>query len=138
MQKPQRGGRPPIPGGLGRLEKAVMATLWEGESLSVRTVRERLGSPARAYTTIMTTLDRLHGKGLLERMRDGNAYVYRVAKSRDDHHRELAKRLAQELIPSGGEAALAGFVDQAARIDEANLDRLEELIAARRKLGGAS
>ena len=127
-----------MPGDLGQLEKAVMAVLWDGDALSVRQVQARLRQHKRAYTTVMTTLDRLHTKGLLSRERDGNAYVYRVTKSQQEHHRDLARRLAGDLIPRGGEAILAGFVDEAARIDAENLDRLERLIAERRQQTAAS
>lgn len=49
-----------MPGDLGRLEQAVMEILWSGGSHSVREIQHRLGGAARAYTTVMTTLDRLH------------------------------------------------------------------------------
>lgn len=52
--------------------------------------------------------------------------------ARDAHHRGLARQLAQDLLARGGDAALAGFVDQAAQLDEANLERLERMIAERR------
>ena len=50
--------------------------------LSVREVRSGLGD-GLAYTTVMTTLDRLYKKGLLERQRDGRAFRYAARASRE-------------------------------------------------------
>ena len=55
---------------LGHLEFGVMEILWELGESSVRDVRERLNRPL-AYTTVMTTLERLHKKSLLGRRRVG-------------------------------------------------------------------
>ena len=51
---------------------------------SVREVRRALGD-GLAYTTVMTTLDRLFKKGLLERQRDGRAFRYATRTSREAH-----------------------------------------------------
>ncbi len=60
---------------LGELESAVLSTLWDhGAPLSVRDVLARLRrKPALAYTTVLTVLDRLHGKGVVVREKDGKA-----------------------------------------------------------------
>jgi predicted transcriptional regulator len=117
---------------LGSLEERVMQILWDSEPLAVRDVVQRLGNRL-AYTTVMTTLDRLHRKGLLARDKDGNAFVYRPALARDDFHRKQIEATVGELLAKSGDPVLAGFVDAAASLDEKNLARLEQLIAARRK-----
>lgn len=70
--------------GLGELEAVVMGVLWDGaRPMTVREVREDL-APARplAYTTVMTVLDNLHGKGWTSRERDGRAWRYRPVQTR--------------------------------------------------------
>ncbi len=67
---------------LGDLELAIMKVLWESqEPLDVNQVSDRLGGD-RAYTTVMTTLSRLHKKGYLNQERDGRSFRYshRIAK----------------------------------------------------------
>jgi predicted transcriptional regulator len=117
---------------LGSLEERVMAIVWDVGALSVRDVALRLGGKL-AYTTVMTTLDRLHRKALLARDKDGNAFVYRPALSRDEFHRHVVEESMGRLLQASGQPVLAAFVDAAASIDEDNLARLEQLIAARRK-----
>ena len=82
--------------GLGRLEAAVMDVLWGAtESLRVRDVLERL-APERnlAYTTVMTVLENLHRKGWVVRERDGRAYRYEAATTRD----EAAARAMRQVL----------------------------------------
>lgn len=119
---------------LGALEERVMDILWsEAESsLAVREVWGRLRSDL-AYTTVMTTLDRLYKKGLLARRRSGNAFVYRPAMSRDDYHRRIVEETVTGLLARSTDPVLAAFVDVAAGIDEENLARLTKLIAERRR-----
>lgn len=118
---------------LGALEQQVMDVLWDHGPLAVRAVAQRLrGSPPLAYTTVMTTLDRLHKKGLLLRSKDGLAFVYRPALSREDHKRGLIEQAVTEFLSSSSTPVLAAFVDAAARVDATHLDELERLIAAHR------
>jgi len=71
-------GNPPA---LGPLEIAVMEILWvQGES-NVHDVVEKLGRPL-AYTTVMTTLDRLYKKGLLSRHKSERAFLYSTRQTR--------------------------------------------------------
>jgi predicted transcriptional regulator len=71
---------------LGGLETKVMDVLWNTLSpLSVREVHDSLTpSSELAYTTILTVLDRLAKKGLATRAREGKAWSYSAASSRED------------------------------------------------------
>ena len=60
---------------LGPLEITVMEILWTHGESNVRDVVDRLGRPL-AYTTVMTTLDRLYKKGMLERRKADRAFFY--------------------------------------------------------------
>jgi predicted transcriptional regulator len=120
---------------LGSLEERIMDVLWAAErAVSVREVcRQLRGRPALAYTTVMTTLDRLYRKGLLSREKDGNAFRYLAAMSRDEVHRRIVEETVTGLLEQGADPVLAAFVDTAASVDEDNLERLEQLIAQRRR-----
>jgi predicted transcriptional regulator len=123
---------------LGSLEERVMEALWRSGALAVREVCAKLaGKPALAYTTVMTTLDRLYKKGLLKRHKDGNAFIYEPALTRDEYRRRIVEHTVSGLLerPSDADPVLAAFVDAAADVDEDNLKRLEELIAERRRSG---
>lgn len=117
---------------LGDLELAVMEVLWDTGALAVREVQQRLrGKPA--YTTVMTTLDRLFKKRLLRREKIGMAFVYRPAIDRDQYHRKIVEAAVTPLLEDGAGAVLAAFVDVAAGLDRDHLAHLERLIAERRK-----
>lgn len=113
---------------LGPLEAEVMAVLWAaGRSLSVREVADRLNdgrSGPLAYTTVMTVLSRLSGKGILTRARQGRGFVYAAAVA------DTAEIAVRGVLAEFGDAALARFVD---RVElDANLRaRLRRLMGVR-------
>jgi len=75
---------------LGDLERAVMDVLWERRGyLTVREVGRALAERDLAHTTVMTVLDRLTKKGFAARERDGRAWRYRPAASREAYVTEL-------------------------------------------------
>jgi predicted transcriptional regulator len=93
---------------LGELERAIMDILWEvSDPLTVRQVSERLSDRELAHTTVMTVLDRLSKKGFARRERDGRAWRYRAAGSREAYVTEL---MLSALAQTGDrQAALARF-----------------------------
>ncbi|MFC4562716.1 BlaI/MecI/CopY family transcriptional regulator [Nocardiopsis mangrovi] len=94
---------------LGDLERAVMEVLWQrNEPLTVREVGRALSERDLAHTTVMTVLDRLAKKGVVARAREGRAWRYRPAASRENYVSELMfDALGQTGDP---DAALAAFV----------------------------
>jgi predicted transcriptional regulator len=93
---------------LGDLERAIMDVLWETASpLTVREVSEQLTERDLAHTTVMTVLDRLAKKGFAKRERDGRAWQYQAAASREAYVTEL---MLSALDQAGDrQAALARF-----------------------------
>ncbi|MES2639619.1 MAG: BlaI/MecI/CopY family transcriptional regulator [Myxococcota bacterium] len=114
---------------LGPLESRVMLALWAAGTGTAREVCAALGEEW-AYTTIMTTLDRLHKKGVLLREKEGLAWRYRTAVERDAFERAQVDALAARLLGERRDLGLAALVDAA---DAATLERLAELIQARRR-----
>lgn len=129
---PSEGSRSIV---LGRLEELVMDRLWQSnEALSVRDVAARLNGPW-AYTTLMTTLDRLFKKNLASREPRGRAFVYRARLSRADLGVQALKT-AVSGIDSGTdtrEFALAALVDALESHDPELLDSLDRLVREKRK-----
>jgi BlaI family transcriptional regulator, penicillinase repressor len=78
---------------LGELERTVMESLWsmvEATPGRTFTAREVLVTvPDHAYTTILTVLDRLTRKGLVQRIRDGRSHHYRPTGTRVSYVAEL-------------------------------------------------
>jgi predicted transcriptional regulator len=98
--------------GFGELETVIMARVWQhGRPVTVRELFDELaGERAIAYTTVMTTMDNLHRKGWLTRVKEGKAYRYTATASRE----EYSARLMREALDGGGDtqAVLSHFVAQ--------------------------
>jgi predicted transcriptional regulator len=116
----------------GALELRVLEALWRRGDATVRDICEDF--PAAAYTTLMTTMERLHKKGVLLREKSGRAFVYRPASSRAEMESGFMTRALQPLL-SGDSArpVLSSFVDEVSRHDERLLDELERLVREKRK-----
>ena len=117
---------------LGDLETRVMEVVWGEHPISVRAACERLGGDS-AYTTIMTTMDRLHKKRLLKRRKDGHAFLYEPAMDRAEYQKRVVEAALTPLLEQGAAPVLAAFVEVAADMDEAHLAQLEKLIASHRR-----
>ena len=121
---------------LFELEATIMEIVWRQFPTSARDVCDRLkGSKARAYTTIMSTMDRLHSKGMLSRRKEGLAWIYTPTRSEAEFKKALADRLADQILAEHGEVGVMSFVE-AACADEAMLRRLEQMVAAQKRRGG--
>lgn len=119
---------------LGELEKAVMERMWDGGECAVRDLHAEYNGKL-AYTTLMTTVDRLHKKGLLDRRKDGKAFIYKPVLSREELDRGIARDLIGVLLQERSSqpfALLASFVDAIDEQDEKLLNALEEEIKKRR------
>ena len=84
----------------GELESAIMDVVWASDrAYLVREVRERLSyNRPLAYTTVMTVMNILYGKGVLCREKQGRAWRYWPTESREEHD----ARLMAEVLRSGG------------------------------------
>lgn len=120
--------RKPAP--LGPLENTVMEVVWSRGESSVRDVADRLERPL-AYTTVMTTLDRLYKKGLLDRKKSERAFVYSPRLSRLEWERQLADHLMPGLL--SGDLLISHLVEAAGELDEARLKELERKIREKRR-----
>lgn len=79
---------------LGPTEAKLMELAWTQSSLTVKSALFHLGQDdRRAYTTVMTVLNRLVDKGLLTRVRDGRNYIYRAGIDRAKFVTERIERI---------------------------------------------
>ena len=95
----------PLETAFGALEREVLTILWANGHLAVRDVQARLRRDA-AYTTVMTTLDRLYKKGVLTRVQSGRAFVYSAAVTREQLQASIASSVLTGLLQGRGEATL--------------------------------
>ena len=120
---------------LGKLERQVLNEAWRRGELSVRDVYVTFGEKI-AYTTLMTTLDRLHKKRLLDRRKDGRAFLYVPAMSREEFEHGIREDVIDGLLGSGAEGVepvLACIVDTVSERDRELLDELDRLVQEKKR-----
>jgi predicted transcriptional regulator len=134
-----RGFRRPrevISTALGRLEREVMEETWRHGEMSVREVYQ-LFQERIAYTTLMTTLDRLHKKGLLNRRKTGRAFLYSPRFSPQEFEQSCAVDVIEGLLglpgAEGVEPVLACIVDAVSERDRSLLDELDRLVKEKKR-----
>ena len=128
-------GLVPRAAGLQIGHREVLSLVWERGDSSVRDICARLESTV-AYTTVMTTMDRLFKKGLLSRRKAGRAFVYRATVTRNELDGAVAAELVQSLLQRDGNEPLpilSSLVDAVSDRDRALLDDLERLIREKRR-----
>lgn len=119
---------------LGELETELMERVWAHKEVSVRNVYNEMHQRL-AYTTLMTTLDRLHKKGLLRRRREGKAYFYSAALTEQQYRESLTGHFF-EMVLHGSEnssAILSRFVEAVSETDEEMLEQLDQIVKAKRR-----
>ena len=119
---------------LGPLESKLLRALWKRGNATVRELLAE-GHSRAAYTTVMTTLDRLHKKGLLERARDGLAYRYSPRFTEMEYNRLLFTVAVQRLLGSSARsvAPVSFLVDAVTEHDAALLPELERAVERKRR-----
>lgn len=126
---------------LGDLELSVMRRIWacgdEG-CLALEVQKALEAERPLALTTVLTTLDRLHDKGILQRVKENKAYRYRAAVSEDALQERIVAGVLGDLLAQFPKAVAAYFVEPDATPGQADtqnrsLDVLAKRIAAVRE-----
>jgi predicted transcriptional regulator len=121
---------------LGPLEQRLLEEIW---TRGHATVRELLlnANLNIAYTTVMTTLDRLYKKRLLTRVAEGRAFRYSPAVTREEMQRAAAGQAIRQLLESGSRSLpLSYLVEAVTEHDAELLDELQQLVEQKRRALG--
>jgi predicted transcriptional regulator len=120
---------------LGPLEERLLEVLWKRQNpVTVRELVQQSCSDL-AYTTVMTTLDRLFKKNLLTRIADGRAFRYAPRYSREELHQQSLNQSLQHALDASPTASLplSYLVETLGERDAKLLDDLKELVEAKRR-----
>ncbi len=131
-----RPGKDGLEKTLGALEAQVMGAVWSADDdVCVQDVQQALARSGKtaAYTTVMTTLSRLHKKGFLSRDMKGKAYYYRPRVTQDQLSDTVSKQVVDGLLATFAEPAMSYFVEALNAQDPGKLDSLSELIDRKRQ-----
>ena len=120
--------------GLGPLERQTLDEVWRRGDTSVRDLFVSFEKRI-AYTTLMTTLDRLYKKRLLSRRKDGRAFIYSAMVTNEELEQSIAEDVINGLLgqdTEGVEPILACIVDTISDNDRELLNELDRLIKQKR------
>lgn len=119
---------------LGPLERQLLQALWGRGNATVRELLEDR-QITQAYTTVMTTLDRLYKKGLLDRVAEGRAFRYTPRQTPDELRRVAAVEGIRQLLGSADSSALplSYLVEAVSEHDAELLDELQLLVERKRR-----
>lgn len=119
---------------LGPLEQRLLEGLWARGNATVRELVEDTCQDL-AYTTVMTTLDRLFKKNLLSRVAEGRAFRYAPRFTREEMHREVAGQAFRQLLDASPASSLplSYLVEILSERDTQLLDELRQVVDAKRR-----
>jgi predicted transcriptional regulator len=111
-----------------------MQEIWARGNATVRELL-RAGNLSVAYTTVMTTLDRLYKKQLLTRVAEGRAFRYSPKVSQQEMQRAAAGQAIRQLLESSGVASLplSYLVEAVTEHDARLLDELQQMVERKRR-----
>jgi BlaI family penicillinase repressor len=122
----------PVPQ-LGPLEQRLLEQVWARGNATVREILEG-AELTIAYTTVMTTLDRLYKKGLLSRVAEGRAFRYSPRYSQEELQRAAASNAIRQLLNGGSNGMpLSYLVEAVSEHDVQLLDQLQDLVERKRR-----
>ena len=114
---------------MGPREAEIMEIVWARDSITAAEIHEVLQSRGRiAYTTVMTIMGRLAGKGLLRRILVGNTYHYSAAQTKKEVVRAVVESVLDSLLREFAEPAFTYFLGRLKEVDKETLQQLEQRI----------
>lgn len=114
---------------ISELEQQVMDVVWQHPGSSVRDIMNRLKDRKElAYTTVMTLLQRLFEKGLLNRHEEGKAFVYSPKMTKSSYCKSLAGNFLKQLIGSFGDVGIASFAKSIDTLSDPKREQLLHLL----------
>jgi predicted transcriptional regulator len=116
------------------LEQELLSALWMRGSATVREMIDA-GGINLAYTTVMTTLDRLYKKQLLNRSAEGRAFRYSPRYTQEELEKAAVGETVRQMLGSGEAAALplSYLVEAVSEHDAGLLDDLQRLLDEKRR-----
>ena len=122
--KPAEGGLVKV---LGPLETEIMQIVWREKFTTVKKVHRALQAQRDiAYTTVMTTMTRLADKGVLNRRRDGLAYIYTPAITKRDFETMMVRRVLDGLMDDYEEETITYILDYLAEHDPKRIEQVRK------------
>jgi predicted transcriptional regulator len=117
----------------GQLQRAVIEVVWELGEASVRQVWKRLCRKKElAYTTILTSMQRLERAGWLKHRVEGKKNVYLPTRTRAQAGAKSVRKFVQGMFNGNALLLFRQLVEQG-ELSDGELQELQKLINKKRK-----
>lgn len=120
---------------VGPLEMKVLGILEAREPTGVSTIQTQLKKAGQdlAYTTVMTVLVRLHGKGYLKRTKEGRQFLYSTASGREGTPHKIFDRVRRSLFHNEKLKPILALLDSSESLSTEELKTLRRAVDAKLK-----
>lgn len=119
---------------LGDLEIATLEAIWARGDSDARELHAHFGkSRSISLSTVQSTLERLHRKGLLTREKVSHAYIYAAAETREKVMARLVNEALDRFNTKKNDGLLAAFAGLTTSASAETLSALEQLVAQARE-----
>ncbi|WP_249597787.1 BlaI/MecI/CopY family transcriptional regulator [Peribacillus frigoritolerans] len=118
----------------GPLEANIMEYLWDKDEQSIKAVQQslELDKPIN-FNTVMTVMNRLVEKGILEKRSEGRISLFRPVQSKEEFFEEQSKKLTENLLDEFGGAVISHMLDAMKDADQGLIEKLEQKIQSLKK-----
>ncbi|WP_336862286.1 BlaI/MecI/CopY family transcriptional regulator [Peribacillus frigoritolerans] len=118
----------------GPLEANIMKYLWDKDEQSIKAVQQslELDKPIN-FNTVMTVMNRLVEKGILEKRSEGRLSLFRPVQSKEEFFEEQSKKLTENLLDEFGGAVISHMLDAMKDADQGLIEKLEQKIQSLKK-----
>jgi predicted transcriptional regulator len=113
-------------------ELRLMEVLWQAGRATVADVTARIGRPALAYNTVLSTLRTLEQKGYVSHEEEGRAFVYRAMVARTQAADSAVRQLVRRFFANSPGRLAVSLLD-GTRLSDADLARIQKALARKRK-----
>jgi BlaI family transcriptional regulator, penicillinase repressor len=120
-------------------ELEALKVLWERGEATIREIADAMNAQAKnsgeaeiAYTTVLSLLQVMEQKGLVDHRRDGKAYIYVPQVEQKSTFRRLAGSFLEKVF-DGAVAEYLVHALESKRLSDGELEQLEAMVADARK-----
>ncbi|MGE7918862.1 BlaI/MecI/CopY family transcriptional regulator [Viridibacillus sp. NPDC093762] len=118
----------------GPLEAKIMDILWNDVEMTIKDVQQILDQEKLTnFNTVMTVMNRLVDKGILQKRTEGRSSLYKPVLSRDDFLNTQSKEMTNELMDEFGNVVVSHMLDALEDVDDDLVAMLEKKIKELKK-----
>jgi predicted transcriptional regulator len=118
----------------GPLEAKIMDVLWNDVEMTIKDVQQVLEREKLTnFNTVMTVMNRLVDKGILQKKTEGRSFLYKPILSREEFLTTQSKEMTNELMDEFGNVVVSHMLDALEDVDDDLVAKLEQKIKELKK-----